>query len=46
MPEPKLPAQASEFLHHTAPNGQIKVAVLLGNETIWLAREHMADCLP
>lgn len=29
--------QTTEFLLYTAPNGAIKVEVLLNNETIWLA---------
>jgi hypothetical protein len=28
--------QATEFLLYTAPNGAIKVQVLLSNESIWL----------
>lgn len=35
--------QATEFLLYTAPNGAIKVEVLLGNETLWLAQERMAE---
>lgn len=35
--------QTTEFLLYTAPNGAIKVAVLLGNETIWLTQKRMAE---
>lgn len=35
--------QNTEFLLYTAPNGEIKVEVLLGNETIWLTQRDMAD---
>ena len=35
--------QTTEFLLYTAPNGQIKVEVLLRNETIWLTQERMAE---
>ena len=38
-----LADQSSEFLLYTAPNGAIKVEVLLGNETIWLTQERMAE---
>ena len=31
--------QATEFLLYTAPNGAIKVEVLLSNESIWLTQE-------
>ncbi|HUH57046.1 MAG TPA: RhuM family protein [Pseudomonadales bacterium] len=34
--------QTTEFLLYTAPNGDIKVEVLLNNETIWLTQERMA----
>ncbi|WP_019671871.1 virulence RhuM family protein [Psychrobacter lutiphocae] len=48
MPKSKLNQlsiqdQTSEFLLYTAPNGKIKVEVLLGNETIWLTQERMAE---
>lgn len=35
--------QTTEFLLYTAPNGNIKVEVLLNNETIWLTQERMAE---
>lgn len=35
--------QTSEFLLYTAPNGDIKVEVLLSNETIWLTQKRMAE---
>lgn len=35
--------QTTEFLLYTAPNGAIKVEVLLGQETIWLTQERMAE---
>ena len=35
--------QTTEFLLYTAPNGAIKVEVLLGNETLWLTQERMAE---
>ncbi len=35
--------QTTEFLLYTAPNGAIKVEVLLANETIWLTQERMAE---
>lgn len=35
--------QASEFLLYTAPNGDIKVEVLLSDETIWLTQKRMAE---
>ena len=35
--------QTTEFLLYTAPNGDIKVEVLLNNETIWLTQERMAE---
>jgi hypothetical protein len=34
--------QTTEFLLYTAPNGGIKVEVLLSNETIWLTQKRMA----
>ena len=43
MPSLSLLDQISEFLLYTAPNGAIKVEVLLGNETIWLTQERMAQ---
>ena len=38
-----LQDQTTEFLLYTAPNGDIKVEVLLSNETIWLTQERMAE---
>ena len=38
-----LQDQTTEFLLYTAPNGDIKVEVLLSNETIWLTQERMAQ---
>lgn len=38
-----LKDQTTEFLLYTAPNGAIKVEVLLSNETIWLTQERMAE---
>ena len=38
-----LQDQSTEFLLYTAPNGAIKVKVLLSNETIWLTQERMAE---
>ena len=35
--------QATEFLLYTAPNGAIKVEVLLSNESIWLTQKRMAE---
>lgn len=38
-----LQDQTTEFLLYTAPNGEIKVEVLLGDETIWLTQKRMAE---
>lgn len=40
MPDKKLSIrdEMSEFLLYTSPQGKVKVAVLLGEETIWLTR--------
>jgi len=38
-----LQDQTTEFLLYTAPNGAIKVEVLLSNESIWLTQERMAE---
>lgn len=38
-----LQDQTTEFLLYTAPNGEVKVEVLLSNETLWLAQERMAE---
>lgn len=35
--------QTTEFLLYTAPNGAIKVEVLLSGETLWLTQKRMAD---
>lgn len=35
--------QTTEFLLYTAPNGSVKVEVLLSNESIWLTQERMAE---
>ncbi len=35
--------QTTEFLLYTAPNGAIKVEVLLADETIWLTQKRMAE---
>jgi hypothetical protein len=38
-----LQDQTTEFLLYTAPNGAIKVEVLLSNETLWLTQKRMAE---
>ena len=38
-----LQDQTSEFLLYTAPNGDVKVEVLLSGETIWLTQERIAE---
>ena len=35
--------QTTEFLLYTAPNGTVKVEVLLSNENIWLTQKRMAE---
>jgi hypothetical protein len=35
--------QTTEFLLYTAPNGAIKVEVLLSNESLWLTQKRMAE---
>ena len=35
--------QTTEFLLYTAPNGAIKVEVLLSSETLWLTQKRMAE---
>ena len=40
---PSLQNQTTEFLLYTEPNGEVKVEVLLSNETIWLTQERMAE---
>ncbi|WP_250656002.1 virulence RhuM family protein [Alkalimarinus coralli] len=41
--ELSLQDQTTEFLLYTAPNGEVKVEVLLSNETIWLTQKRMAE---
>ena len=43
MPNLSLQDQTTEFLLYTAPNGEVKVEVLLSNETLWLTQERMAE---
>ena len=43
MPNLSMQDQTTEFLLYTAPNGSIKVEVLLSNESIWLTQERMAE---
>lgn len=43
MPNLSLQDQTTEFLLYTAPNGEIRVEVLLSNETIWLTQKRMAE---
>ncbi len=38
-----LQDQTTEFLLYTAPNGEVRVEVLLSNETLWLTQERMAE---
>jgi hypothetical protein len=35
--------EVTEFLLYTAPGGEVKVEVILNNETIWLTQQRMAD---
>ena len=35
--------EATEFLLYTAPGGDVKVEVVLNNETIWLTQKRMAE---
>jgi len=35
--------QVTEFLLYTAPGGDIKIEVILNDETIWLMQQRMAD---
>lgn len=42
MPNLSLQDQSAEFLLYTAPNGDVKVEVLLSGETIWLTQERIA----
>lgn len=41
--ELSLKDQTTEFLLYTAPNGAVKVEVLLSNETLWLTQKRMAE---
>lgn len=41
--ELSLQDQTTEFLLYTAPSGDVKVEVLLGNETIWLTQKRMSE---
>ncbi|QUT00628.1 virulence RhuM family protein [Proteus terrae] len=43
MPNLSLQDQTSEFLLYTAPNGEVKVEVLLSGETIWLTQKRIAQ---
>lgn len=43
MPDLTLRDQTTEFLLYTAPNGAIKVEVLLSHDTIWLTQKRMAE---
>ena len=43
MPNISLRDQTSEFLLYTAPNGAVKVEVLLSGETLWLTQKRMAE---
>lgn len=38
-----LQDQSTEFLLYTAPNGAVKVEVLLSGETLWLTQKRMAE---
>lgn len=35
--------ELSDFLLYTAPNGEVKVEVLLGEETVWLTQKHLCE---
>lgn len=43
MPDLSLQDQTTEFLLYTDPNGDVRVEVLLSNETIWLTQKRMAE---
>ena len=43
MPKLSLQDQTTEFLLYTAPNGAVKVEVLLSGETLWLTQKRMAE---
>lgn len=38
-----LQDQTTEFLLYTAPNGAVKVEVLLNGETLWLTQKRIAE---
>jgi hypothetical protein len=38
-----LKDQTTEFFLYTAPNGDVKIEVLLNNETLWLTQKRMAE---
>ncbi len=38
-----LQDETTEFLLYTAPNGAVKVEVLLNNETLWLTQKRIAE---
>jgi len=40
--KPPIPQKDSEFLIYEAQDGEIKIDVLLENETVWLSQEQMA----
>ena len=42
-PSLSLQDEVTDFLLYTAPNSEIKVEVLLNNETIWLTQKRMAE---
>lgn len=43
MPNLSVRDETTEFLLYTAPNGAIKVEVLLSHESIWLTQKRMAE---
>lgn len=43
MPNLTLQDQTTEFLLYTTPKGEVKVEVLLSNETLWLTQKRMAE---
>lgn len=43
MNEISLKDQTTEFLLYTAPNGGVKVEVVLNNETLWLTQKRIAE---
>jgi len=42
MNELTIKDHTTEFLLYTAPNGGVKVEVVLNNETLWLTQKRMA----